>query len=93
MREARVRKYRYQRPGLHRAGDVRRQIENRLHIEMPKWRFEYLEKKGIIEPPTERIQSRKGSGLFHRAWSDVQVERIIGAVSGAIERLPEPSHN
>lgn len=65
-------KYKHRIEGWWRAGEARVEIENRTGITVPRWKWGYWLREGLIP----RGQGRLKSGTM-MLWSDLQLESII----------------
>lgn len=79
-RQQNVKKYKHHRPNQWRAGEIRREIEERTGIEVPAWRWDTWCKAGIIPQPAGQWKTRKGHESLWSMWTDTQVEDIIVSV-------------
>ena len=69
-------KLKYRRPGLYRASELRMELERRLGIPVPKWRFYYWQRLGFIPRGAVSIG-------WWQAWTDLQAQNIAAALAHA----------
>lgn len=72
--------FRYRCPGVWRQAELRREIERRTGIEMPYWKFKYLQKLGVIPEGEVSMKTARGNVSMHKGYSIRQLEMIIATL-------------